>query len=256
MKSIFENFLLCRNIGYATINKTLKILDFSDKIIQFSDRNQDFEIGKDIRLLFPEIIGYEDILNNILKGQELNLSLEGIGRSLSKENLIYFDMYIVNNGEKFQAGNQLIIICEDVTSRMNLEQTLSQRSNETSLLLDAWAESSQYLDKIIQYMGDALLVTNAAAIIKIVNKATNCLLGYSDSELIGKPLSLIIDDSQLENLLVHKNNLSATSSNNTTQVLCKTKAGKNILVAFSCSRIESKLEEEQDIIYIGRDIKL
>lgn len=256
MQSIFEKFLLCRNSGYLTINKAFKILDLSENVIQFSYPNQDFKIGKDIRLGLPEIIGFEDVLTDIFQGQQLNLSLEGIGRSRSKENLIYFDMYIMNDGENFQAGNQLIIICEDVTSRMNLEQTLSQRSNETSLLLDAWAESSQYLDKIIQYMGDALLVTNAAAIIKIVNKATNCLFGYSDSELIGKPLSLIIDESQLKNLLVHKNNLSATSPNNTTHVLCKTKAGKNIVVAFSCSIIESKLEEEQDIIYIGRDIKL
>jgi PAS domain S-box-containing protein len=136
---------------------------------------------------------------------------------------------------------------------MNLEQTLVQRSNETTLLLDAWAASSQYLDKIIQYIGDALFVTNSLSRIKIVNKAANALFGYNNSELIGKPLSLIIDESQLKNLVEQKNG-SCCNGINTTKMVCQTKTGDKILVAFSCSRIESELEDEQDIIYIGRDI--
>ena len=253
MHPLFQKLLASRRIEYLAVDESFTIVELSDKITQFADRPDDLSIGKDVRLSFPEIVGMEEILINILQGQQLNFDLKGIGRFTGRGNLLYFDMYIINDHETCKAGNTLIILCEDVTDRMTLEQTLVQRSNETILLLDAWAASSQYLDKIIQYMGDALFVTNASAIIKIVNKAANCLLGYSDSELIGKSLSIIIDESQLNHLVLPKND-SCSNSTNPTEVVCKTKTGEKIRVAFSCSRIESELEEEQDIIYIGRDI--
>ncbi|MEQ8537634.1 MAG: PAS domain S-box protein [Coleofasciculus sp. D1-CHI-01] len=253
MHPLFKKLLFSRHIEYLAVDESFNILELSHKIAQFADRPQDLTIGKDVRLSFPELVGIEEILSHILQGQQLNFDLKGIGRFSGRGNLLYFDMYIINDSDDYQAGNQLIMLCEDVTERMNLEQTLVQHSNETTLLLDAWAASSQYLDKIIQYIGDALFITNAFSIIKIVNKAANSLFGYSNSELIGKPLSLIIDESQIKGLVLHKNG-SYSNSVNTTQVVCHTKTGDKILVAFSCSRIESELEEEQDIIYIGRDI--
>ncbi|MEQ8971233.1 MAG: PAS domain S-box protein [Coleofasciculus sp. C1-SOL-03] len=253
MHPLFQKLLVARHIEYLAVDESFNIVELSNQIAQFADRPQDLTIGKDIRLSFPEIVGMEEILSYILQGRQLHFNLKGIGRFTGRGNLLYFDMYIINDSEDYQAGNKLIILCEDVTERMNLEQTLVQRSNETTLLLDAWAASSQYLDKIIQYIGDALFVTNSLSRIKIVNKAANALFGYNNSELIGKPLSLIIDESQLKNLVEQKNG-SCCNGINTTKMLCQTKTGDKILVAFSCSRIESELEDEQDIIYIGRDI--
>jgi len=253
MHPLFKKLLFSRHIEYLAVDESFNILELSHKIAQFADRPQDLSLGKDVRLSFPELIGIEEILSHILQGRQLNFDLKGIGRFSGRGNLLYFDMYIINDSEDYQAGNKLIILCEDVTERMNLEQTLVQRSNETTLLLDAWAASSQYLDKIIQYIGDALFVTNSSSIIKIANKAANSLFGYNNSELIGKSLSLIIDESQVKNLVAQKNG-SYCNGINTTKVVCQTKTGDKILVAFSCSRIESELEDEQDIIYIGRDI--
>ncbi|MEQ9368939.1 MAG: PAS domain-containing protein [Coleofasciculus chthonoplastes F3-SA18-01] len=253
MHPLFKKLLFSRHIEYLAVDESFNILELSHKIAQFADRPQDLSIGKDVRLSFPELVGIEEILSHILQGRQLNFELKGIGRFSGRGNLLYFDMYIINDSEDYQAGKKLIILCEDVTERMNLEQTLVQRSNETTLLLDAWAASSQYLDKIIQYIGDALFVTNSSSIIKIVNKAANSLFSYNNSELIGKPLSLIIDESQVEKLISPKNG-SCANGINTTKMVCQTKTGDKILVAFSCSIIESELEEEQDIIYIGRDI--
>ncbi|MEQ9485713.1 PAS domain S-box protein [Coleofasciculus sp. F4-SAH-05] len=253
MHTLFKKLLFSRHIEYLAVDESFSILELSHKIAQFADRPQDLSIGKDVRLSFPELVGIEEILSYILQGRQLNFDLKGIGRFSGRGNLLYFDMYIINDSEDYQAGKKLIILCEDVTDRMNLEQTLVQRSNETTLLLDAWAASSQYLDKIIQYIGDALFVTNSSSIIKLVNKAANSLFGYNNSELIGKPLSLIIDESQVE-ILVSPKNGSCGNGINTTKMVCQTKTGDKIIVAFSCSRIESELEYEQDIIYIGRDI--
>ena len=47
--------------------------------------------------------------------------------------------------------------------------------------------SKDYVDGIIKSMGDALLVTSSDGLIVTVNAATCRLLGYTESELIGKP---------------------------------------------------------------------
>ena len=47
--------------------------------------------------------------------------------------------------------------------------------------------SKDYVDGIIKSMGDALLVTSSDGLIVTVNAATCRLLGYAESELIGKP---------------------------------------------------------------------
>lgn len=62
---------------------------------------------------------------------------------------------------------------------------MAENLNETTF-------SKEYVDNIIESMGDALIVTDDKARIKKVNSATTTLLGYSSSELIGEPLSLIL----------------------------------------------------------------
>jgi len=60
--------------------------------------------------------------------------------------------------------------------------------------------SKEYVDDIIESMGDALIVTNEQALITKVNSATNDLLGYSD-ELINQPLSIFLTGKDAEKLM-------------------------------------------------------
>ena len=51
--------------------------------------------------------------------------------------------------------------------------------------------SKAYVDDIIQSMGESLIVTDQRGRIDVVNQATALLLGYSEQELIGRPLNLV-----------------------------------------------------------------
>ncbi|MBW4569581.1 MAG: hypothetical protein KME31_16605 [Tolypothrix carrinoi HA7290-LM1] len=82
--------------------------------------------------------------------------------------------------------NQLMIIVEDVTERMVLEQSLIQGTNEANLLLRTLKASKQYIDQIVTSMADALLVTTLSGNIKKINLAAQALLEYSEAELIKK----------------------------------------------------------------------
>ncbi|MEG4345917.1 PAS domain-containing protein [Microcoleus sp. A003_D6] len=94
-----------------------------------------------------------------------------------------------------------------------------------------------------------------------MNKSTQLLFGYTEAELIGKPISMIAAD---EELLRQVSQLPAelkTESWHQVKVACTTKKNSKLTVAFSCSTIETSIESKhsqnetiQDFVCAGRDI--
>jgi PAS domain S-box-containing protein len=253
MNTLAKKLLCPPHIEYLVVAQDFNILETSLRAQRFADLPHEVRKDKKVFVSFPELIGIENILIAILKGQQISFELKGIGRFADDKDPLYIDLYVIKNPYKEGLENRLIIFLEDVTERMVLEQKLVQKVNESSLLLEAWDYSSNYLDKIITSMADALLVTTSASIIKIVNKTTKDLLGYNEEELIGKPLSSIITE---ENLLreASKQYLLSHKVSNNVEVVCQTKTGEKVAIAFSCSAIQTDIEDLQDFIYVGRAI--
>jgi PAS domain S-box-containing protein len=238
---------------YLAVDGEFKILETSLGVQRFADCPNEVMKEKDVRVGFPELIGVEDILIAILQGQQVSFELKGIGRFSEQDSPLYIDLYVIKNPSEENLEDRLIIFFEDVTTRMVLEQKLVQRANEVSLLLEAWAYSSDYLDKIITSMADAVLVTTPAGTIKTVNRAAKDLFGYSEKELIGKPISIIVSE---ENLLLEASQeyLLFEKLLNNVEVVCHTKSGEKVAIAFSCSAIQTNIEDVQDFIYVGREL--
>lgn len=253
MNTLAKNLLCPPHIEYLVVDQDFNIVETSLGVQRFADIPHKVRKGNKVFVSFPELIGLENILIALIKGQQISFELKGIGRVAADKDPIYMDIYVIKKPEKKALINRLIIFLEDVTERMALEQKLVQKVNEASLLLEAWDYSSNYLDKIITSMADALLVTTSASIIKIINQATKDLLGYSEEELIGKPISNIISE---ENLLreASKQYLLSHKVLNNVEVLCQTKTGEKLAIAFSCSAIQTDIEDLQDFIYVGRAI--
>jgi PAS domain S-box-containing protein len=55
--------------------------------------------------------------------------------------------------------------------------------------------TKNYLNTVLNSLSDAVLVTSPDGIVKSCNEATQKLLGYSEAELVGKPLTSFIDDA-------------------------------------------------------------
>lgn len=249
------NKLFCpRHIEYLVVDKDLKIQEKSWGVQRFSDSPKDVIEGQNVRIGFPELIGIEDLLNQIIQEQQAGFELKGIGRISERGEPIYIDVYITKNSYGKTLDNQLIIFVEDVSEKMILEQSLVQRTNEAALLLDAWGASNDYLDKIISSMAEALLVTTPKGIIKTVNLATQDLFGYSEQELIGQPISLITNqESLLRQASQNYISLNQQSSNHV-EVICQTKTGEKVVLTFSCSAIQTESEKLQYLIYVAKNI--
>ncbi|MBD2202123.1 PAS domain S-box protein [Calothrix sp. FACHB-1219] len=258
LERIFNKPSFQRKFERLELDGNLHIVDMSEAVTRFAAQPEEVSLGKDVRLSFPEFIGLEEILASIIAGEQELFELEGIRRD-SQEisdnqeiSEIYIDIYIIGEQLEPQSESKLIVLIEEVTDRLALEHKLVQRYHEASLLSSTLTAYKNYMEQVINSMADALLVTSPAGIIKKVNSATKKLFGYSEAELLGKSISVIIDNYELFQNVLKKYSLSQQNSSNI-EVACRSKKREKLLIAFSCSVIKH-LDNLEDIIYIGRDI--
>ena len=252
IEQLFKHKLILSSINYLIIDENFQVVEISKGVEIFTEFAPEIILSKDIHEIFPELVGVEDILREILQGDRQYFDYKGIARLTASNSTLYINIYIIKDDEIM--SNRLLIILEDVTEKMSLEQTLIQRNNELELLLSKLSASNQYIDKIIGSMADALLVTNQAGKIKTVNKAAENLFKYSETDLINQHISIIINDDNDQLKIIYEEALFTGECLSDIELICHTKKGKKINVSFSCSTISTEIPGIQDYLYIGRDI--
>jgi PAS domain S-box-containing protein len=243
MNSILKHLLDLRNIEYFVLAENLAILDASPGVSRFVE--SPMSIGQDIQVLFPELVGIESLLQSVLDEEQPAFELKAIARSLphtcedtSQKQVLYFDLYVIRS-----SAIELVLFLEDVTERMELEQSLVQNSNETNLLLSQISASQKYINQIISSMADALIVTQRSGIIKTVNPAAQRLLECDQTELIGRSIFDVIERLGLEG-----------DSFDSTETLCQTRSGRRIPIEVLCAVIKTNVSDFQGFVYTIRDM--
>lgn len=246
--------ILEQRYEYLILDRDFKILEISYGAQRFTDCPDMLKPGNDVRHSFPEIIGTEEIITDILERRKTNFELKGIARSIKPKTYLYLDLYISEYSNPEGLENQLVILLEDATERMVLQQTLSQRTNEADLLLSSLTAAKNYIDKIISSMADALLVTTASGLIKTVNQFAQDLFGYSYDEIVNQPISKLIPNEAFLQNLRERSTAIVGEFVKDVEIFCQTKTGEHICVSFSCSAIQTEIEGVQNFVYIGRDV--
>jgi PAS domain S-box-containing protein len=243
------SLLAPRKREYLIVDERCHILEISFGARRFAECPDEVAKGNDVCLSFPELFGLEDIFSAIVQGQQTSFELPEIGRLTHSKNPLYFSLYIIKDRYSGDADNRLIILIEDITESTVLQQKLVQETNKNSLTLSALEATKAYIEKIVTSMADALLVTTELGTIKTVNQATQALLEYDEDELIGQSISQVLGQENAA-FLAEREHLSSEPI----EVTCRTKIGETVIIAFSCSTIETDIEGVQNSIYIGRDI--
>lgn len=257
---LLYKLLSLRRMEYLAVDRELKIKEISLKVQDFGYIHEEVAEGKDVRDFFPELIGIEGILEGIIEEREQDFELKSISRVLKDGSYLYLNLYIF--GYKGQANaDRLIILCEDVTDSIVAQQSMVQAANENSIKVDYLAASGDYIDKIINSLGDVLLVTSTSGKIKKVNQAAQQLFGYTEAELIGKSISMITTEEELLRKISQLPPALKSEYWPQVKVACQTKIGLKLIVAFSCSTVETSIGSKypdsdvlQDFVYIGKDI--
>jgi PAS domain S-box-containing protein len=250
MSSLLKKLLAPRNLEYLILSDRPIVVEMSAGVAQFADRPAEVAVGRDARLGFPELVGIERILEEIVEGKRVGFELKGIARSRDREAPLYVDLYISPDLDEQGDRRRLILVYENVTETMVIKQELLQRANEANLLLSQLSNAKTYLDRLIDSMADALIVTDRFDKIKTVNPTTLDLFGYEEGELIGQPISLLIPQVQL--LRNSRSDLSSLSQN--IEVSCSDRDGETLIVAFSSAEIQTDIQGFSDFLYLGKDV--
>ena len=141
-----------------------------------------------------------------------------------------------------------------VSSKDELGQ-LASWFNQMTAELHNTTVSKNYVDNIIQSMLDTLVVLDSQGVIQTVNRATLSLLGFQESELIGKPFSIMIGGrepsvrgSLFKDILTHH----AIPYTETTY---RDKQGVLVPVLFSSAHIIGRGEFPQGIVCLAQDMR-
>jgi diguanylate cyclase (GGDEF)-like protein/PAS domain S-box-containing protein len=120
-------------------------------------------------------------------------------------------------------------------------ERMRQNLNETTI-------TKNYLNTVLNSLSDAVLVTAPNGTVKSCNQAAQGLLGYSEAELLGKPLTSFIDEA-------HRNAFDPShDAPEARETVLRTAAGQTIPVSMASSAISTEDPQFQGSIYVARNI--
>ncbi len=119
---------------------------------------------------------------------------------------------------------------------------LAEALSEAANAIKERTQSCEYLNEVVDEMDASLIVVDYEGLIKIVNKATTTLLGYSRDELVGQPF-MVITGRRVK---------GAFESSEDIRYLRKD--GRSIPVHFSSSELAAAGGEPPALVCVARDI--
>ena len=245
-----NSIVISDNQGYLIINQNFELVDFSSNIKKYTESLDTLAIAQDIRVNFPELIGLEDTLSNLANTSEEQFILEGIAREESPNSYLYFNL------KAQKLADNIILFLEDVTELMLLRQSFNQKVNEAEIALNSLKRFEYCTNKIIDSMGDILLISDSSGVINRANKAVQKILGYSPSEILDRNITEIIDDPKFNYTELFQSLTLEDSQPQKLEFNCTTKSDtqNKVTIEFNCFLAPTEVKEIFNCVSIGRDI--
>jgi diguanylate cyclase (GGDEF)-like protein/PAS domain S-box-containing protein len=154
----------------------------------------------------------------------------------------------------FRPFGELIAFTRRVGAGALLERTRTDQVDEIADLAVAFNQmldrlsgttvSRDYVDDIIHSMAECLVVVGPEGTIRTVNEATLNLLGYAESDLIGRQGSTIAGDDSP----------SSRRTVSSTERMWLTRDGRSIPVLYSCAALRKSESGQESMVWLAQDI--
>jgi signal transduction histidine kinase len=135
---------------YLIINRDFKVVEYSDKVFSFCDKEILQQKDSDIFVLVPELFGLENDLQDIFEGRLKTHELPYIAKRDS-----YVNIYLHPGREsetKKKVYETIIVLFEDITKIANAKRQLIQEKNENELLLQEISVKNAQLEQYNNHM--------------------------------------------------------------------------------------------------------
>ncbi len=163
--------------------------------------------------------------------------------------------YLLKPIEDNQLINKISTYFRLIEKERQLNRILEQKVAERTKQL---AEAKQYLENIITYMGEALLVLNAKGEITLVNPAACRMLGYSEKELIGMSIGDVFEEEGDEQagafMGLWLEALIRTGALSKIEARFVASDGRRVPILFSRTAIQDEAGKITHIICIAKDM--
>jgi len=163
--------------------------------------------------------------------------------------------YLLKPIEDHQLINKISTYFRLIEKERELNRILESRVAERTQEL---AEARQYLENIVTYMGEALLVLTAEGIIKLTNPAACQMLGYRRDELLGMAIGDVFEEDADEQagafMGLWLEALIRTGALSKIEARFVASDGRRVPILFSRTAIKTNTGYISDIICIAKDM--
>lgn len=132
--------------------------------------------------------------------------------------------------------------------RGDLLGDLAEVFNDMRDKLKSTTISRDYVDSVLSSMNEAIIITSAEGEISRINAATTRMLGFTEDEIVGKHLNIVVD--------IAKGGPLETDSHTgiPREAFLLSKSGERVPVSYTSSSIASRNSDAGDRIYAAQNI--
>ncbi|MBK1721220.1 ATP-binding response regulator [Thiocystis violacea] len=163
--------------------------------------------------------------------------------------------YLLKPIEDNQLINKISTYFRLIEKERELNRTLERKVAERTLEL---AEARQYLENILTYMGEALLVLEPDGTIKLTNPAARQMLGYNAEDLIGMSIGDVFEEEGDEQAGAFMGTwleaLIRTGALSKIEARFIASDGRRVPILFSRTAVKNAAGQISDIICIAKDM--
>jgi signal transduction histidine kinase len=153
IQEIFNAIYANHVYEYLVVDKSLKIIEFSDKVFDMCPQDSLDCSEMYLTDAIPELYGMEEELEKIFRGESDHFTLPYIFKS--PDQYIHIHVHPGRRDEDHQGATHyetLIILFENITNMASTQQSLIQERNEKSLLLDELSQKNAQLKIFNEHM--------------------------------------------------------------------------------------------------------
>jgi PAS domain S-box-containing protein len=143
---------------------------------------------------------------------------------------------------------------EDITRVKQIEEELQAHRNKLEEVVKKRTREVQLQAQIIDQIHDSVVSTDLDGIVTSWNKGAEDLFGYSSKEAIGKPISFVYPEEQLENLQKHVIDPLKKKGAHETEVIMRRKDGDDFQAILSMSMLYDEEGIAEGMIGYSLDI--
>ena len=127
--------------------------------------------------------------------------------------------------------------------------------NEMTKKLEKTTVSRDYVTNIIANMNDIMIVVSQDGVIRMTNRACEDLLGYTETELLGKPISLISNERKSFAKPLAFDALISKGAFRNVERIAHTKTGEKIPILLSGAIMFDDENRVQELICVALDMR-